>query len=137
MFARLFALLLLAPFLSILGCGDDEPEPIVLTEVRVFVEEGVLQSVEYNADCYEDDLRLPSPEVYESEQGNLEVWILYAEFPPGPCTLLLRGRDRDGTVICSMEQSFTVGDRLTEVDIIFDCDTSPETASPNLKLNGE
>jgi hypothetical protein len=127
MFARLFALLLLAPYLSILGCGDDEPERIGETEVRIFVEQGVVQVVEYNSDCVDrDQLRYPL-EVYEPEQGNLEVWVLYAAFPPGQCTLLLRGRDRDGMVICSMEQSFTVDGPLTEVEFIFDCDTSPET----------
>jgi hypothetical protein len=126
MFARLFALLLLAPSLSILGCGDDEPEPLSLTKVRVFVEEGVLQNVEYSADCEDEDkFRFPL-EVYEPEQGNLEVWVLYTEFPPGPCTILLRGRDRDGMVICSTEQSLTVDGPLTEVEFILDCDTSPE-----------
>jgi hypothetical protein len=131
MFARLFALLLLAPSLTILGCGDDEPEPMGETEVRIFVEKGVVQVVEYNAGCpdVEDEWRWRPPlEVYDPEQGNLEVWILYAEFPPGPCTILLQGRDRDGMVICSTEQSFTVDGPLTEVDIILDCDTSPETA---------
>ncbi|MDH3656299.1 MAG: hypothetical protein OEN21_18725 [Myxococcales bacterium] len=128
MFARLFALLILAPSLGILGCGDDEPVPIGNTEVRIFVEEGLVQQVEYYADCQDPDERTYLPEFYEPEQGNLEVWIVYVNFPPGPCTILLRGRDRDGMVICSTEQSFAVDGTLTEVDIILDCDTSPETA---------
>lgn len=129
MLARLFALLLLVPSLSILGCGDDEPVQMGNTEVRIFVEKGVVQVVEHSASCpdLEDQFRFPL-EVYEPEQGNLEVWVLYTEFPPGPCTIFLRGRDRDGMVICSTEQSFTVDGPLTEVDIILDCDTSPETA---------
>ena len=128
MFVRLFALLLLAPSLSILGCGDDEPVPIGNTEVRIFVEKGVVQVVEYYADCEDPDEQTYLPEKYEPEQGNLEVWVLYNWFPPGPCTLFLRGRDDDGEVICSTEQSFTVDGPLTEVEFILDCDTSPETA---------
>ncbi|MFZ1865492.1 MAG: hypothetical protein WAU39_14815 [Polyangiales bacterium] len=127
MFARLFALLLLAPSLSILGCGDDEPEPIVYTEVRILVEKGVVQVVEYYASCPDlEDAFDFLPERYEPEQGNLEVWVFWKYFPPGPCTLFLRGRDDDGEVICSTEQSFTVDGPLTELEFLFDCDTSPE-----------
>jgi len=132
MFARLFALLLLAPSLSILGCGDDEPVPIGNTEVRIFVEKGVVQVVEHNVVCpdFVDEFGF-LPELYEPEQGNFEVWVVYESLPPGPCTIWLRGRDDDGMVICSMEQSFTVDGLLTEVDFLLDCDTSPEIAMPS------
>jgi len=132
--ARLFlTLLLLAPSLGLLGCGDDAPERIGTTEVRIFVKKGLVQTVEANTGCPdigaeddEDRVRLGiSPELIIPEQGNVEVWILYADLPPGPCTVAVRGRDDEGEVICGTEQTFTVDGPLTEVAIILDCDTSP------------
>ena len=135
MFARLFTFSLLLTCSTALGCGEDGPEPVGLTEVRVFTAERSLEVVGYELGCPviegEEQETSLSPlvlEVRQPNQGNVHVWDLFTTLPEGTCTIALQGRDDDGEVICSAEETFVVDGPLTLVEIILDCDAGSGTA---------
>lgn len=128
MLSRLLTFGLLLTCFGYLGCGEEGPEPIGETEVRIFTAQSVA-AVDYALGCPDIEDQEPgttfspfSLEVVQPNQGNVDTWVLCTTLPEGNCTIALRGRDNDGEVVCEAEETFVVEGSLTQVDLILECD---------------